>query len=158
MPLQEDDIKAGDSSDELQPGESSSDDNKLKKPAIEEGIPIGKFRKYEKGKRRLAYGSFDANLTFVRRLSKRDIKGNIVGGKKYNGGAVSHKDVKFLKGWEGLGPDDVQRRVFEKLKKKGRMEVSNYEDLADKRTVLLQAQRAKSTQNYIQSKERLQEQ
>lgn len=112
MPPQEDGIEAGESSGELRPGESSSDDDKLKKSAIEEGIPIGEFRKDEKGKRRLVYASFDANLKFVRRLSKKDIKGNIVSGKKYNGGAVSHKDVKFLKGWEGLGPDDVRRTLF----------------------------------------------
>ncbi|KFY74114.1 hypothetical protein V499_05839 [Pseudogymnoascus sp. VKM F-103] len=93
MPLQEDDIEAGESSDELQPGESSFDDDKLKKSAIEEGILIGEFRKDKKGKRKLVYASFDANLKFIRRLSKKDIKGNIVGGKKYNGGAVSHKDV-----------------------------------------------------------------
>ncbi|KFZ07069.1 hypothetical protein V501_06798 [Pseudogymnoascus sp. VKM F-4519 (FW-2642)] len=52
MPPQEDDIEAGESSYEVQPGESSSNDDKLKRLAIEEGIPIGEFRKDEKGKRR----------------------------------------------------------------------------------------------------------
>ncbi len=46
------------------------------------------------------------------------------------------EDVKKLKGWEKLDDEGVQRKVFEKLFKKGKMEVSSYEELLEKKALL----------------------
>ncbi len=41
--------------------------SKLKKTKIEDGIAMGEWKRDERSNRRLVYGSFDANLKFLRR-------------------------------------------------------------------------------------------
>jgi hypothetical protein len=154
--LQSTDSTGADSdSSELAPGQDSSDEEtkrakeiQKKRAGIEAGIPIAEYRLDIKPNSRLVYGNFDSALKFTRRIGKVGINGKEVreedqenqGKTKYKGNTIKPECCKFLRGWENLTRQQIEQRVFEKLVKKGRMEVTTWAEFLERRTKLEDAQ------------------